>query len=130
MIAEIYQFNNECLNLPERPLNPLTFKQGEFEFTKGAFLEEIEEMQQGYDQQDIVKMVDSVLDLCYFAVGALRRMGVSEDQARACFLAIHNANMTKKKGANATRGNFADDAVKPEGFVPPDQAIAHILLEV
>lgn len=130
MISEIFQFNSECLQLSERPLNPLTFKEGEFEFTKKAFFEEIEEMQQGYEAQDVVKMVDSVLDLCYFAVGALRRMGLTEDQARACFLAVHNANMTKKKGTNASRGNFADDAVKPTGFVAPDEAIAHILLEV
>lgn len=130
MINEIFQFNNDCLQLSERPLNPLTFKEGEFEFTKKAFLEEIQELTEGYEQQDVVKMVDSVLDLCYFAVGSLRRMGLSEEQAKACFLAIHHANMTKKKGANASRGNFADDAVKPTDFVAPDEAIAHILLEV
>jgi predicted HAD superfamily Cof-like phosphohydrolase len=78
----------------------------------------------------VVKMVDALLDLCYFAIGGLRRMGLTEEQARGCFLAIHNANMTKKKGGQAKRGNFEDDAVKPADFVPPDQAIAHILLEI
>lgn len=130
MISEIYQFNEEVLALAARPLNPLTFKDGEFAFTCKAFEEEITEFREGFDKQDVVLMADAVLDLCYFAVGALKRMGITEDQARACFLAIHNANMTKKKGTNEKRGDFADDAVKPAEFVPADIAIAHILLEV
>jgi hypothetical protein len=130
MIAEIYQFNNECLNLEERPLNPMTHKAGEHDFMVTALNEEIEEYIEGFEQQDVVKMADSLIDLCYFAIGGLRRMGITEDQARACFLAIHNANMTKKKGSNAKRGDFADDAVKPADFIPADVQIAHILLEV
>jgi hypothetical protein len=130
MIAEIYQFNNEVLSLTERPLNPLLYKEGEFQFTKTAFLEEIAEFEEGFQKQDVVVMADSIIDLCYFAIGALRRMGVTEDQARACFLAVHSANMTKKKGKLEKRGDFEDDAVKPADFVPPDQAIAHILLEL
>lgn len=130
MITEIFQFNNECLQLAERPLNPLTFKEGEHEFMVKALNEELIEYIEGYQAQDVVKMTDALFDLCYFAIGGLRRMGLTEDQARACFLAIHNANMTKKKGANASRGNFADDAVKPADFLPPDQMIANILLEI
>jgi predicted HAD superfamily Cof-like phosphohydrolase len=130
MISEIYQFNTEVINVSERSLNPLSHKDGEFEYLVKALNEEVAEFITAYGNQDVVKMADAILDLCYFAIGGLRRMGITEDQARACFLAIHNANMTKKRGAQAKRGGFEDDAVKPTDFVPPDEAIAHILLEI
>lgn len=132
MINEIFQFNDEVLGLAQqdRPLNPMTFKAGEHDFLLKALREEIEEYIEGYEAQDVVKMVDGLFDLCYFAIGGLRRMGLTSDQAVACFEAVHNANMSKKKGTNGKRGDFEDDAVKPVNFVPPDEAIAHILLEI
>jgi len=130
MIPEIFQFNDQVLGLKDqdRPLQPLTFKDGEHEFMLKALNEEIAEYTEGFEKQDIVTMVDSLLDLCYFAIGGLRRMGLTQNEACSCFLAIHLANMTKKKGTNAKRGDFADDAVKPESFRPPDEVIRNLLL--
>jgi hypothetical protein len=41
-------------------------------------------------------------------------------------MAIHTANMTKKRGMTS-RGS-EEDAAKPAEFVPPDQVIGQILL--
>lgn len=125
MIREIFHFNDAVINIGQRELNPLTQK--EAEWTLKAWAEEADEFRDAFEKQDMVKMVDSALDITYFAIGTLRRMGLNEAQAMACFMAIHLANMTKKKGALATRGDFADDAVKPAEFVPPDIRIAEIL---
>lgn len=125
MIQEVFAFNDIVINVGQRPLNPLT--QTEAEWTLKAWAEESDEFRDAWENQDIVKMVDSALDLCYFAIGTLRRMGLTVEQAQACFQAIHEANMRKKKGKKAERGDFEDDAVKPEDFVPPDELIGNIL---
>lgn len=45
-----------------------------------------------------------------------------------CMLAVHKANMTKKRGVKAERGDLGvADAVKPEGWVAPEEAIKAIL---
>lgn len=126
LISAVFDFNEQVIGVPaDKPLNPLTEK--EATWTAKALREEIVEFEQGFEQQDIVKMVDSCLDEVYFAIGTCKRMGLTREQTVACFMAIHTANMTKKKGKVATRGDFADDAAKPADFVPPDQAIGKIL---
>ena len=42
-------------------------------------------------------------------------------------MAVHKANMTKKRGAQAKRGNDENDAVKPDNWLPPEEAIGAIL---
>jgi predicted HAD superfamily Cof-like phosphohydrolase len=126
IIDSVFDFNEQIIGVAEsKALNPLT--QAERDWTIKAWYEEIDEFKEGFAQQDIVKMADSALDLVYFAVGTLKRMGLTREQAVACFSTIHIANMTKKKGGQAKRGDFADDAGKPEDFVPPDQKIGQIL---
>lgn len=126
MIEAICRFNKEVLHVEDRPLQPLS--DVEFDYLMKAFAEEIQEIKEGHGKQDIIEFVDGVLDLCYFAIGGLYRAGVSPEKIRLCFNAIHEANMTKKKGVQAKRGGKAVDAVKPEGWTPPEEAIAHILL--
>jgi predicted HAD superfamily Cof-like phosphohydrolase len=71
-------------------------------------------------------MVDAVLDLIYGAMGTMKKMGLSREHVRLCLTAIHEANMTKKRGTVASRGSD-EDAAKPVDFVPPEQKIADIL---
>ena len=72
-----------------------------------------------------------MLDLTYFAIGACVRMGLSEDQTRRCFEAIHNANMAKKKGVKETRTNDGSvaDAIKSADWQSPEKIIEDILDE-
>lgn len=119
----IYDFNEQVIGTGDVDLNPLTEKQ--HAWTQTFCKEELTELQEAFEAQDIVKMVDAVGDLIYGAMGTFKKMGLSRAQVHAAFVAIHNANMTKKKG---DKGRGSDeDAVKPVDFVPPEEIISEIL---
>ena len=128
MIEQICEFNKEVLGIERKELCP--WPAHEFEFLMKALHEEIAEVRDAYHKEDIIGIVDGILDLCYFAVGGLYRAGVEPEKIRACFNVIHHANMQKKKGVNAKRDTGAEDAVKPEDWVSPEQAMAIILLQL
>jgi predicted HAD superfamily Cof-like phosphohydrolase len=125
MITEIFKFNEEVIGVNVDRVRMLN--DTEWQWLKAALKEEMTEMETAHTTGDIAGMVDGALDMVYFAIGALRRMGLTTDQAWDSFFAIHNANMTKKKGKLEKRGDFEHDAVKPENFVPPEQKIKQIL---
>ena len=84
-----------------------------------AFREEVQEFE---DADTLADEVDAVEDLIYFAAGRLHEMGVDGGE---CFEEIQRANMAKVRGRREKRshglseaGGF--DAVKPEGWTPPD----------
>jgi len=123
IIDQIFDFNEQVINLGDIEFNTLTQKQ--FDWTVNFCQEELREFQDAYEKQDLVGMVDAIGDLIYGAMGTFKKMGLNREHVRECFTAIHNANMTKKRG---DKGRGSDeDAVKPADFVPPEQAIADIL---
>lgn len=123
IIDQIFDFNEQVINLGEVEFNTLTQKQ--FDWTVKFCEEELQEFREAYEKQDLVGMVDAVGDLIYGAMGTFKKMGLSREHVRQCFAAIHAANMTKKRG---DKGRGSDeDAVKPADFVAPEQAIADIL---
>lgn len=125
IIDLIFDFNEQVIGLGDIPLNPLTPKQVEW---LNTFVDEelCTEFQGAYQKQDIIGMCDAIGDLIYGAMGTFKKMGLTREQTRAVFTAIHNANMTKKRG-NKGRGSD-EDAVKPVDFVPPEQVIGQILM--
>lgn len=86
-----------------------------------------EEAQEFEDTSDPVHQVDALIDSVIFALGGLYRMGLSEMQAGSAISAVMHANFAKKAGQMARSIPGVPDAVKPEGWVPPEQAIAAIL---
>lgn len=123
IIDQIFTFNEQVIGLGDVELNPLTPKQ--YEWINRFVLEELEEFQTAFNDQDIVDMVDAIGDLIYGAMGTFKKMGLSREQVRQCFTAIHTANMTKKRG---DKGRGSDeDAIKPSNFMSPEAAIADIL---
>jgi len=123
IIDQIFDFNEQVINLGDIEFNTLTQKQ--FDWTVNFCQEELREFQDAYEKQDLVGMVDAIGDLIYGAMGTFKKMGLNREHVRECFTAIHNANMTKKRG---DKGRGSDeDAVEPADFVPPEQAIADIL---
>lgn len=127
MIKEVVGFNRDLLGIPQR--EPHVLAESEWKWLHAALLEEIRETDQAYSEEHLVKMVDGIIDLLYFGIGGLYRMGLTEEQINLCFAAVHTANMMKKKGIKPTRPNdgTVEDAIKPAGFVPPEEAIHHIL---
>jgi predicted HAD superfamily Cof-like phosphohydrolase len=125
IIEQIFDFNEQVIGTDDVELNPLTEKQ--FRWTEKFVLEELTEFAEAFQQQDIVGMVDAIGDLIYGAMGTFKKMGLSREQVRQAFAAIHAANMTKKRGDKG-RG-LDEDAVKPADFVPPEQVIASILFK-
>lgn len=123
IINDIFDFNEQVINLGDIEFNALTQKQ--FDWTVNFCHEELNEFKEAFDKQDIVGMVDAIGDLIYGAMGTFKKMGLSREHVHECFAAIHAANMTKKRG---DKGRGSDeDAVKPADFVAPEQAIADIL---
>ena len=123
LIDLIFDFNEQVIGMADTPLNPLTLTQ--HEWTQKFCAEELTELREAFDKQDVVDMVDAVGDLIYGAMGTFKKMGLTREQVRAAFEAIHTANMMKKRG-NKGRGSD-EDAVKPPDFVPPEEAISYIL---
>ena len=126
IINAVYDFNEQIIQMPnDLPMQSLTPELKKW--FERAVSEEMEEFHQAWSDDDVVKQVDAILDLIYFAVGRLQQMGLSRNQVLACFWAVHTANMTKKRGAQAKRDNVEADAIKPESWVSPEEKIAKIL---
>lgn len=125
IVDMVFDFNEQIIGIGEVDLNPLDHRT--LEWTEKAYTEEIEEFRKAFHEQDIVGMVDANLDLIYFAIGTLKKMGLNRHHVRQCMQAVHRANMTKVRAKLAKRGDHENDAAKPEGFVPPEEAISEIL---
>jgi predicted HAD superfamily Cof-like phosphohydrolase len=150
VINEIFEFNRDCLGVQPKTVPHMEHKHAMF--CVKAIREEAKELedehlakadQEGGDRMLIehdpksdearwqtVHSVDALLDAAYFAIGGLARAGLTVEQAIECFLAVQDANMTKKKGVNARRDTGAVDAVKPVDFVPPERRIYEIIYGV
>lgn len=124
MIEEICTFNSEALNINPDGLQRL--KGNDRSWLVTALKEELTEFE---DSETLVDDVDALLDLCYFAIGGLYRAGLTPEQIRGSFEVIHNANMAKKIGVKENREGFdgVTDAVKPEGWVSPEQKIYELI---
>lgn len=94
------------------------------EFTQRvAFMEEeIEELGQAYCNDDLVGVADALADLVYVALGTAHMMGIPFDDV---FKVVHAANMQKQRGM--TKRGMVYDAVKPDGWVGPEEQIDAIL---
>ena len=126
IVKSVYDFNRRVILMPDTlPMQPLSSELRDW-FVK-ALTEEIEEFAQAWEADEFVGQVDAILDLIYFAVGRLQQMGLTEVQTMTCFNAIHQANMTKRRGLQAKRGNVEADAVKPDDWVSPETRIRNIL---
>lgn len=124
--TDVVEFNQRVLKIDQRPIGMLL--QHEYEISAKCLNEELEEFSDAYATGDLVGMIDAITDLKYFADGILYKMGLTARTIDEVGRAVHEANMEKKLGVNARRGDgSAADAVKPEGWVAPEERIAKIL---
>ena len=125
MFEQVEQFNKEIIGIDREP-GPMP--EDEVDFWIGTIQEELEEFEDAYRASDFPNQIDAVIDLLYFGVGALTRMGIPAHVSREIFNVVHSANMTKKKGQKQEREVVhQNDAVKPIDWESPEQKIMQIL---
>lgn len=79
--------------------------------------EELREYMRAWQEQNPVKMLDALVDLCYVAIGTAYLHGWNFDEA---WTRVHAANMCKVRSTEEhddRGGRF--DVIKPEGWEPP-----------
>jgi len=141
IVKDVVFFNQEVLGIEQR--TPGILPTDEHEITIKCLHEEIDEYIDAYDEccrdddaiakdhelKYVADMADAMIDNIYFAIGALYKLGLTADQIERGFSAVHNCNVQKKAGQNAKRATGAADAVKPEGWVGPEQKLLEIIKE-
>jgi predicted HAD superfamily Cof-like phosphohydrolase len=90
----------------------------------GVLHEEIIELDEA---TSIVDQVDALIDLIYFAAGGLTRLGIPAEASELMAGFVHKANMTKVRGVKNRAVTSELDAVKPEGWQPPEGSIAALI---
>lgn len=121
MFDRVGEFHEQVLGL-EKPEIP-TLNDPEWIIERTRFLlEEVTEFTTAGLKGDMVAAADGLADIVYVTLGTSWMMGLPFDKI---FNHVHSCNMNKKRGMTA-RGN-AIDAVKPPGWVAPEQGIAKLL---
>lgn len=104
-----------------------------FEFRRKFLEEELKEFVDAHGKGDVVKAIDSLIDLVYVAHGTALLMGVTPHQWNACWQAVHQANMLKVRVESAdesqasTGRGHGTDVRKPDGWQSPEPILAAIL---
>lgn len=126
----VTRFNTEVIGLPI-PEKPTPLSGPRFDYAVAHLKEELKELtdswmnpEWNYNEaakaEKLEEQVDALIDLVYVALGRIVEMGVLPGPA---FEQVHVANMAKQRGMKATRpGSLGHDAIKPEGWTPPDLA--------
>lgn len=126
MFDQVGIFNKTVIGI-ERKTGPIEDKM-EVNWCVGVLNEEIKEFREAHEAQDFIGQIDAVVDLMYFAAGIMTRMGIPAETSEEIFEHIHHCNMEKHKGTKAEREvPIGLDAIKPEGWVGPEEGIGNIL---
>lgn len=121
---QVKEFNDEIINLEIVSHAPL-LKSERVDWFLGVISEEANEFAEAWKSADRVGMLDALIDIAYFLLGRVYECGFTEAQWDKCFAAVHECNMTKRKG-NKGRGSD-DDAIKDADWVGPEARIGEIL---
>jgi len=121
-------FNQVVIGIDPRPIGLMD--PAEMSFSLKALREEIDEMSLAYDRGDLVGVVDALADLDYFRRGILYKHGITPGLYDRVFAVVHECNMSKRLGVpKPERSELPEDAVKPEGWVGPEERIRQLLEE-
>lgn len=114
-------------NTTQNDPHPQHFSGELYEFRRKFLYEELKEFEEGWEENDPVKMFDSLIDLVYVAMGTAHLMGFPW---QAGWQIVQEANMAKVRalpdGSNSRRGSRFD-VVKPEGWVDPKEELTKLL---
>jgi predicted HAD superfamily Cof-like phosphohydrolase len=125
MMREVAEFNRTILRIEPRPIGVM--KDEEALHLAKCLHEEASEFHDAFLVGDLIGTVDALIDSIYFALGGFHKMGLPPELVDQIFLAVHDANMTKRKGIVKDRDTGAPDAVKPDGWTPPEERIGLLI---
>ena len=127
-MIQTIDFNRKILGIS--PRTPAMQSEDEFKLSLKQLREEVSELEQSYEYQDFIGVLDALIDMEYFLLGIFWKNGIDEKTHEKLFTAVHNANMMKKLGVKKGREGFeAADAVKPTDWTDPQVMFARILEE-
>ena len=125
---EVVEFNQDVLKIGARG-HKLQDPE-EFQLSFVQLQEESSEFLEACNSGDYIGAVDACIDSIVFAMGILYKLGLTDEEFETCFTVVMAANMNKRKGVKAGREGFnAEDAVKPEGWIAPEEILREILSE-
>lgn len=125
----VVDFNANVLEISRR--TPNFQDKDEFKLSMHQLKEEIEEIEEAYNNADFIGLLDGLIDLEYFLLGIFYKNGISEATHSELFDAVHKANMLKKMGTKPGREGYSSaDAFKPDSWTDPELKIARILDKV
>lgn len=105
MINEVFEFQRKVLKVLKPKIGEMTA--AEYKFLNDAILEEHYEFDEAVKAGNVIDQVDALFDLAYFAIGGIYKLGLTPEQAQACFEHIHKTNMTKEIGTKKGREGTA-----------------------
>ena len=79
--------------------------------------EELDELQYGIDNQDMVEVADALTDLLYVVYGAGHAFGIDLDD---CFKEVHQSNLSKLGPDFRPIKREDGKVLKPDTYFPPD----------
>ena len=121
---QVKEFNEEIINL--KTVDPAHSLDGKrVDWFLNVVNEEAHEFEEAWKKADTIGMLDALIDMAYFLLGRVYECGFTEAEWDKCFAAVHECNMTKRKG-NKGRGSD-DDAVKDADWVGPEERIREFL---
>jgi len=82
-------------------------------------MEELSELMKAHEKGNLVDAADAIADLAYVTMGCAHHMGINLPKILNI---VHEANMQKQPGA--TSRGYQQDAMKPAGWVGPEEMIA------
>lgn len=113
---QVAEFQSIILNNPNKS-TPVPYMTKEYKHNTLIFLaEELGELEVALNDDDLPETLDALIDLMYFAAGAIHSLGVDGDEA---FRRVHTANMAKQGGIKPSR-RLQCDATKPRDWTPPE----------
>jgi len=87
-------------------------------------MEELSELMKAHEKQNLVDAADALADLAYVTMGCAHHMGINLPEVLGI---VHAHNMCKEPGT--TSRGYSQDAIKPAGWVGPEEMIALSFLE-
>lgn len=122
------EFNQQIMKIEPRKLGLMD--PAEMAFSAKALREEIIEMLDAYDDGDLVGLIDALTDLDFFLRGIRYKHGITPELYNKIFAVVWGKNMKKELGKpKPTRCELALDAIKPVGWVGPEDEIRRLLEE-